>query len=523
MEPQVSQALIQALQNPELYDHSVESFTLIETHISWVLLTGPYAYKIKKPMNFGFLDFSDLDKRKHFCAEELRLNKRLAPDLYVKVIPISGSETQPLLGDDTQPIEYAIQMKQFPTDQQLEQLLERNQLTFNHINEVATVVAAFHQQIDISNNDSPFGTLQQVMAPVQQNFEQIKPLLNEQPDLVELDRIECWAEETFNRLSPVFEQRKQAGMIRECHGDLHLGNITLIQNQVTLFDCIEFNESFRWIDTISEIAFFAMDLEARGLHHFASHFVNAYLEQTGDYHGLQLLDFYKSYRALVRAKVALFMLQQEEPNSHKAAELIEQYRSYINLAQSYMEMPNRYLLLMHGYSGTGKTTVSNEIVNELGLVRLRSDVVRKHFFAIPDNKQQLINDDIYSHKASELTFNYIADTATSILNAGRSLVIDATFLQKSYREQFKFLAENLAVPLHIIDCQLDDKLVKERLKMRLIKGADVSDADINIYEQQLTTSDPLSAEELKYSLEVDCSNAENISTLVQTLKSAVST
>lgn len=519
----MSQALIEALQNPELYNHKVESFTLIETHISWVLLTGPCAYKIKKPVNFGFLDFSGLEQRRHFCQEELRLNQRLAPDLYLGVLPISGTPERPLLNDDSQPIEYAVRMKQFPGDQQLEQLLARQELNFGHMAQIATVVADFHQRIDSSGSgsDSPFGTPELVMAPVLQNFEQIKPLLTEPSDRTDIEQIELWAQDTFERLHPLFEKRKQTGMIRECHGDLHLGNITLIDGQVTLFDCIEFSESFRWIDTMSEIAFFAMDLEDRGLVNFASHFVNAYLEQTGDYSGLQLLGFYKSYRALVRAKVALFRLQQEGPDSPEAATILAQYRGYIRLAQSYMKIPNRCLLLMHGYSGTGKTTVSNELVNELGLIRLRSDVERKRFFSRQDNRSQLPDGNIYSHQASELTFSHIANTALEILNAGYSLVIDATFLQKLYRDIFVALAEQQGVPVQIIHCQLDDALVRERIGQRANAGQDASDADLSIYELQLSEAQPLDTQESRYSLTVDCSSAEKIRDFVQTLKPAV--
>ena len=517
----MSQALIEALQSPKLYGHPVESFTLVETHISWVLLTGPYAYKIKKPMNFGFLDFSTLEKRRHFCQEELRLNQRLAPDLYLDVVPISGTPDLPLLGVSDKPIEYAVRMKQFASDQQLEQLLARQQLNLHHMSDIASVVADFHQRTDRSGSDSPFGSAAKVMEPVRQNFEQIKPLLAEESDLADLERVESWAQDTFNRLLPLFEKRKETGMIRECHGDLHLGNITLVEGQVTLFDCIEFNESFRWIDTISEIAFFAMDLEDRGLTGFASHFINAYLERSGDYSGLQVLNFYKSYRALVRAKVALFRLQQEGADSPAAKEILIQYRSYIRLAQSYMSIPNRYLLIMHGYSGTGKTTVSSELVKELGLIRLRSDVERKRFFSLPGNQDQLPDGDIYSHRASELTFKYIANTALEIFNAGSSLVIDATFLQKPYRDMFSSLAEQQGIPLQIIDCQLDDTLVRERIKQRAAEGTDPSDADLKVYEMQLSEAEPLDEQEAGYTLTVDCSSRETISAFIQVLKSSI--
>lgn len=505
----MSQALVQALQNPALYSHPVDVFEVIETHISWVILTGPFAYKIKKPNNFGFLDFSTLEKRQHFCNEELLLNRRLAPELYLEVLPICGSEAAPTLGGDGVAFEYAIKMVQFPQDQLLDKILQRGELTHQHIDEIASTTAAFHQRTESANLDTEFGSPEQVMAPVQQNFDQIRDFLSEDSDLAQLGQVEGWAQDLAKILHPIFEQRKTTGMIKACHGDLHLGNITLLNGKVTLFDCIEFNDSFRWIDVMSEVAFFMMDLEDRGLQPLANRFLNAYLEQTGDYSGLRVLNFYKSYRAVVRAKVALFNLYNESLSDSQREQIFSQYRSYMQLAERYMEIPKRYILLMHGFSGSGKTTVSTELVDQLGAIRLRSDVERKRLFDASTSKQSNLNDGIYSHSASEKTFDHLVKVAEQVLASGNAVILDATFLQQSYRDLFHQLAENLGVPLRIVSCELDDAELRARIQQRQATGTDPSDATIEVYKAQLNSADPLNDEELAYTSKVNTASLED--------------
>lgn len=514
----MSQALVQALQNPALYDHSVDSFEVIETHISWVILTGPFAYKIKKPNNFGFLDFSTLEKRQHFCNEELRLNRRLAPELYLEVLPICGSEQSPQWGTDSEAIEYAIKMVQFPQDQLLDKVLQRGQLTKQHIDEIAMITAAFHQRTESAEENTDFGSPAQVMAPVQQNFDQIRDFLREDSDLAQLSQIEGWAQDMANILNPVFEQRKREGMVKACHGDLHLGNITLFNGKVTLFDCIEFNDSFRWIDVMSEAAFFIMDLEDRGLPTLANRFLNAYLEQTGDYSGLRVLNFYKSYRAVVRAKVALFNLYNENLSDGQRDQIFKQYRSYMQLAEHYMEIPNRYILLMHGFSGSGKTSVSTALVDQLGAIRLRSDVERKRLFDTNTKQQAGINDGIYSHRASEKTFDHLVSIAEQVLFSGHAVIVDATFLQQAYRDLFHQLAENCGVPLQIVSCELDDTEIRARLQQRQATGTDPSDATIEVYEAQLLSAEPLNEEELKYTHHINTASMEDTQRFIEMIQ-----
>lgn len=511
----MSQTLIKALQNPALFDHAVESFELIETHISWVILTGSYAYKIKKPFDFEFLDFSTLAKRKHFCHEEVRLNRRHAPNLYLDVISICGSESAPDLQGDGEPFEYAIKMRQFPQQALLSNLLQRDELSLAHIDEIARTVADFHEDIAIAEADTRFGTPEQVMKPVTQNFEQIRPFLENNDDIQQLAHIEAWAKDSFEILKPQFEARKKNGKIRECHGDLHLGNIVLIDDRITLFDCIEFNEEFRWFDVIGEIAFFTMDLEDKGLFEYANHFVNQYLEHTGDYDGLKVINFYKSYFALVRAKVTLFQLHSPDISDQQRSDIFKKYRSYTDLATQYMAIPNLCILLMHGYSGTGKTTVSTRLVDRLGAIRLRSDVERKRLFSSQSTSG---NQDIYSHAASDQTFDHLAKTAESILDSGYAVIIDATFLQKGYRDLFHRLAEEKGVPLQIVSCELPDQQIRNRIQQRQSEATDASDADIAVYESQIKGADPLSETEQTHTSKLNTESLEQIEDFIQSIK-----
>ncbi len=506
----MSQSLIAALQNPALYPHPVEAFQVIETHISWVILTGPYAYKLKKPMNFGFLDFTDLEKRGHFCNEELRLNQRLTHDLYLEVLPVTGTAEAPQLGGEGPAIEYALKMRQFPQSQMLSTLQANGELTSAHIDEMAKQIAHFHLSAPRVPQDHPAGTPDEVMAPVRQNFEQIRPFLSDKVDLVQLDALQAWAESSFERLKPLLAQRKLEGFTRECHGDIHLGNATLIDGQVVIFDCIEFNEPFRFTDVYADTGFLAMDLEDRGLKSLARRFISQYLELTGDYQGLELLNFYKAYRALVRAKVALFSLQADASPVQRATTL-RQYRNYANLAESYSTIPSRFLAITHGVSAVGKSHVAMRLVEALGAVRLRSDVERKRLFG----EQQ---GDIYAADASAATYARLNDIASTVLRAGFPVVIDATFLKREQRDAAAKVAEATGAPFLILDCNAPQAVIASWLEQRQAEKSDPSDATLAVIEQQQANREPLSAEELLLSKRVETNQSGTLDAVVAQIR-----
>ena len=513
----MSQALLNALQNPALYPHPVDSFKVIETHISWVILTGSHAYKMKKPVDFGFLNFTDLEARHHYCEEELRLNQRMAPGLYLQVLPVTGSLEAPVIGGDGLPIEYLLQMREFPQTQLMAEVQARGELTDSHIDALADQIASFHLSIPHVAADHPLNNAESIVAPMRQNFEQVRPLLTEKADLQQLDALIDWTETSIARLQPVLEQRSEQGFIRECHGDLHLGNATIIDDKVVLFDCIEFNEPFRLIDIASDAAFLAMDLEDRGLKCQARRFINGWLERTGDYAAVQLLNLYKAYRAMVRAKVNLFRLYQEQDPVQRRV-ILRQYRSYANLAESYSAIPSRFLAITHGVSAVGKSQVALRLVEALGVIRLRSDIERKRLHGKQQTQTNPVETGIYSAETSDATYQHLHALASDALKAGYSVVIDATYLKQQYRQAAWQVAEATGVPFLILDCEAPQAVIEQWLRKRQSEGGDPSDATLEVVNAQQASREPLSESELLLSRRVETPDAGSLDQLVSAIR-----
>lgn len=514
----VSQALIAALQDPALYPHPVDRFRVIETHISWVILTGTHAYKMKKPVDFGFLNFTDLAARKHYCEEELRLNQRMAPDIYLRVLPITGSIDAPVIDGNGEPIDYLLQMREFPQTQLMAEVQARGELTDLHIDALAEQIAHFHLSIPQVPAGHSLNSADAIVAPMRQNFEQIRPLLSEQSDLQQLDALLDWTETSIARLRPLLKQRAQQGFIRECHGDLHLGNATIIDDKVVLFDCIEFNEPFRLIDIASDAAFLAMDLEDRGLKCQARRFINGWLERTGDYASLELLSLYKAYRALVRAKVSLFRLHQEQDAVERRV-ILRQYRSYANLAESYSAIPSRFLAITHGVSAVGKSQVALRLVEALGAIRLRSDVERKRLHGEqPQAFATELDTGIYSAEAGEATYQRLHSVAETALNAGFSVVIDATYLKQQQRQSAWQVAESTGVPFLILTCEAPEAVIEQWLTQRQAEGGDPSDATMAVIKAQQAGREPLTEREQLLSRQINTPEAGSLDNLVSAVR-----
>lgn len=491
--------LILAMQNPDLYDHPVDGFQVIETHISQVILTGDYAYKIKKPMDFGFLNFSTLDRRKHFCEEELRLNRRLADKLYLEVVPITGTPDNPILGGEGEAFEYAIKMRQFGQEHLFDRLQEQGKLTPEPLTDLARQVAAFHEQLPPVPDDKPLGTPEAVFAAMQENFDQIRPMIDDSDLLMQLDNLQAWTESTFERHRELIARRRDSGMVRECHGDLHLANITRFEDAVTVFDCIEFNEPFRWIDVINDLAFLLMDLESRGESALANQVLNTYLEYRDDFEALPLLPLYKAYRAMVRAKIALFTMGNPGLTDAEKADLMQRYRAYAQLAEDYGTIPNHYLLATTGLSASGKTCVSAAMANELGLIRLRSDVERKrlHGLAPLDSSRSPTGGNLYTEEATEKTYQRLAELASHVLAAGFPVIVDAASLKQKERALLASIAEDQGVPFALIHCEAPEDLRREWIRNR--KG-DASEATEELLDAQQTWFEPLTAEEKSHTI-----------------------
>lgn len=491
------QQLVQALLDPARYPHPVETVTKIETHISTVLLAGDFVYKLKKPVNFGFLDFTALSQRGFFCAEELRLNRRLAPRLYLEVVTFTGTPDHPQFNGTGEPLEYAVRMRRFDQAQILDQRLKAQSLPLEWMDQLAAQLVPFHQQAAVAALDSPLGEPEAVFAPMQQNFDQLRQWLKEPALLAELDALERWTQTRYQALKPLLAERKQRGFVRECHGDLHLGNLAWVDEAVLAFDGIEFNEAFRWIDVSNEVAFLLMDLEDRGAFAHARRFLNAWLEYSGDYAALPLLRFYQVYRAMVRAKVAAIRLTQDGLSAAEQAEITAHYQSYIHLAQRFTQPSPAALVITHGFSGSGKTTQTQTLVEALGMVRIRSDVERKRLADLAPTQRASADfaQGLYSPEQSAKTYARLAELAETALQAGYPTLVDATFLQAAPRRHFIALAQQCAVPVEILDFVVAPEVLKQRVAARSLANQDASDADVAVLLQQMQHHDPLQADE----------------------------
>jgi aminoglycoside phosphotransferase family enzyme/gluconate kinase len=505
--------LIRALLAPERYEHPVEGVELVETHISWVLLAGEYAYKIKKPVDLGFLDFSTLAKRRHFCEEELRLNRRLAPQIYLGVVAITGSVDDPRVGATGEPIEYAVKMRRFAQEAQLDRVLARGQLKPAHVDALADELARFHGEIAVAGPGTPFGEPAAVYAPMHENFEQIRPRVDAALH-APLAQLEQWTQAAHKRLASALAARKRDGFIRECHGDAHLANMALLDAEVVLFDCLEFNEDLRWIDVMSELAFAVMDLDDRGQPDFGWRLLNRYLEQTGDYAGLKVLRFYQVYRALVRAKVAAIRLSQAGLRDEERAHALEQYRGYVELAERYTRAGATPLMITHGVSGSGKSTVAQLLLESYGAVRVRSDVERKRLAGLHPmaRSESGIDAGLYTADLSRQTYARLGELARAVIDAGLPVIADATFLKRAQREAMRALAASLHVPFVILDTTAPEEVLRARVRIRRELGHDVSEATAVVLERQLATREPLGAEERAHSV---CIETEPLPTTEQ--------
>ena len=491
----IQSRLIQALLIDLCNQTAAKSVRLVETHISWVLLAGHYAYKIKKAVDFGFLNFSSLEARRFYCEEEIRLNRRLAPGIYLNVISIGGSAENPVLG--AQPaIEYVVRMRRFAESKQLDRLVASNKILPQHIDSLAATIARFHGNLPAAEAGSSFGTADTVRLAAEQNFEQLQVLLTQHTDLERLKSLRRASDSEYAACRSLFGQRLLQGYVRECHGDLHLGNIVLVDEQPVPFDGIEFNPALRWIDVMSEVAFTVMDL----LHHqrapLAWRFLNAYVEAAGDYAGMPVLRFYLAYRAMVRAKVSAIRAAQPGLSQRGTAVARASCRGYLELAAHCFASRQAALIITHGLPGSGKTTFSQIALERLQAIRLRSDVERKRLFGLsPLADSRSIGIDLYSAAITQRTYARLRELARGLLMAGITVIVDAAFLKQDERDQFRRLAEELSVPFAIASMQAGKQTLRARIVQRHQAANDASEADIAVLEKLLLTHEPLSPQE----------------------------
>jgi uncharacterized protein len=506
----VESARIAALRRPECYPHAVAQVELIETHISWVLLAGDYAYKIKKPVDLGFLDFSKLAGRRFYCEEELRLNRRTAAELYLDVVPIVETPAGPRIGGAGAAVEYALRMRRFPQEALADGMAGRGELRAGQIDAIASTVAEFHARVSPAAKGTPYGSPEEVAAPALANFEQLGKLVSDRAESARLGELRGWTREEGARLHAVFAARKRDGFVRECHGDLHLGNIAFLQGRPVPFDCIEFNPGLRWIDVMSETAFLVMDLLEHKLDAAAWRLLNAYLEATGDYAGVRVLRYYLVYRAMVRAKIACLRERQARADPAAQGRAHRRFRDYLALAGSLAAPARPALVVMHGMSGSGKSTVARQLLEALGAVRVRSDVERKrlHGLLAQARTQAKPYAGIYGAAGTRLTYDRLKQISREIVESGYRIVVDAAFLSRATRDEFRGLAGELGAPFLIVSCRAAEESLRSRVAQREAAMSDASEAGVSVLENQLGSQEPLGANELGQAVLVDTERDE---------------
>ena len=499
--PQTRPPLIEALLDPTRFPEPVPSVELIETHASWVLLAGDFAYKIKKAVTLPFLDYGTLQQRKVCCAEELRLNRRFSPELYLDVVVITGQAEHPHFGGNGTIIEYALKMRRFPQDSRLDHLCAQRQLHWRQISDLAAALASFHDGAAIAPAASDFGTPARIRAQAVENFAELQTLFNagEQPRLAWLAR---WTQHEFERRLPSFAERKTKGAVRECHGDLHLANLVLIDGHVRLFDCIEFSDELRWIDVASEVAFTYVDLLDHQRPDLAGWLLNEWLLCSGDYEAAAVLRFYAVYRALVRTKVTAIRARQVGRDDHRKA------TDTLQLAQQLAEPPPLRLVITHGPAGCGKSRAARRLLMADPLAAtlcIRSDIERKRMYAVAPSasSQSPLDGGIYTAEAGARTYRRLLELARSLLAAGWSVIVDAAFLERARRDAFRTLAQQSGAAFAIVAPAADPAQLVERIHRRLARGGNASEATLEVLARQQARIETLGDDEVDALLPVD--------------------
>lgn len=488
-------ALVEALR-ALLRERTGRTVRRLETHISWVLLDGECAWKIKKPVRLGFLNFGDLEARRHYCEEELRLNRRLAPSLYRDVVPIRGSVAAPRLEGPGAAIEYALRMRQFAPGALLGERLAAGTLEPSHLDRLAVRLAAFHAQGPVAAPGTPWGEAARIEADTAAALDGLARFVAP----AALDELRARLGGEAQRLRALFGQRKAAGRVRECHGDLHLSNAVVLGDDVTAFDCLEFDPGLRWIDVCSDVAFLAMDLEAHGRRDLAFRFVDAWLAEGGDYDSVSVLRYYRIYRALVRALVTRIRTAQAGA-AHDPG--------YLALAQRLVREGDARLLITHGLSGSGKSWLARQLLERVGAIRVRSDVERKRLFALGalERAGAAPGQGIYTASATRRTYARLLELAAHSLAAGYPTIVDASFLAAHERAAFRRLAAERGAPFAILDCRADAALLRERILARAAARSDASDADLAVLAAQQAGYVPPGEDERGAVIEVDTGRA----------------
>ncbi|RQW77802.1 MAG: kinase [Geobacter sp.] len=516
------QQLLKSLLIPEAYPEPTFSVRLLQTHVSFIFVTDNFVYKIKKPVDFGFLNFTTIDRRRFYCNEEVRLNRRLCPEIYLGVVEVRETPAGATFCGEGRVIDYAVRMKRLPEERMLDRMLAEEKVTAADIRKIARTVAEFHLHAEHGGNITEYGSIDNIRRNWDENFQQVNELVGISPAKRDLGVIRKWSETFLAENGEIFSERAARGFIRECDGDLHLENICLT-DRVCIFDCIEFNDRFRYIDTAADIAFFLMDLDYHGKRIFSDIFLDEYTAATGDRECLRVLDFYKAYRAVVRGKVeSLKLLDPHIPEAEKNR-VGDKAGRYFRLARGYVVRSGLRpsLIITCGLTGSGKSATAAALAFSLGTEIASSDAVRKDLAKTPRNKRRLdeYGTGIYTPAFDEATYRELLARAEQALEAGRSIIVDATFRRKGDRIRFRNLAARHGAPFCIIRTTCPDKVVKQRLDERNRNPEEISDGRWELLPRQKDEFEaPESEEGILINLDTSRPVHDNIDVILNVLE-----
>ena len=517
MTPELPQRL-RGLLNPGAYPHPVGSIELVQTHISWVLLTGSFAYKIKRPVRYAFIDLSSSERREFLCREELRLNQRFAPQLYLEVCPITAPAGEARIGGDGEAIEYAVKMRQFAREQELDRLLEAGTIAPQELESFGGELAAMHAQLPTAGTGSAWGTPERVREVVLMNLTQCAQAAAAFNEAARVEALRAPLEAQLRALSDCLAARHAAGRVRECHGDLHTRNVVRRDNHLVAFDCIEYEAAFRWIDVADEIAFLLSDLNARGCRDQARAFLAGYLAASGDYQACRLLPLYQAHRALVRAKVVA--LHAAGGSESEMAALTSEWQRLVSFSGNVLMPRQLRLFLTCGPSGAGKTWLARKLAPRLGALHLRSDVERKRAAGLRPTERAAAapGRGLYGAPTTAATYARLLEAAEDVLAGGWDVIVDATFGRREEREHFAARARSLGIRCILIVCEAPIDVMRSRIAARARVAEDPSDADQAVLEWQLAHQDPLDEAEQAHAIRVDTQDPNGVEKAIRQLE-----
>ena len=489
-----------SLQKPGAYPEATNSVRLLQTHVSYIFITNNFVYKIKKPVDFGFLNFTTLDRRQFYCNEEVRLNRRLCPEIYLGVAELRESTSGATFRGEGNVIDYAVKMKRLPEERMLDRMLAEGKVTEADIRKIARVIASFHLNAERGGTIDEYGSSTSIRQNWEENFHQIAEFVNISLSIRDLEMIRKWVVTFMTVNEALFAERVTHGFIRDCDGDIHLENICLTSH-VCIFDCIEFNDRFRYIDTAADIAFLLMDLDYHDKSAFSAVFLDEYAAVTGDREFMLLLDFYKIYRAVVRGKVeSLKLFDPDIPDAEKITAR-DKARRYFRLARGYVirQGAPKTLIITCGMMGSGKSAIASDLAFELGIEIASSDAVRKELAKIPRDRHSLdeYGTGIYAPSFTEATYLELLSRSEEALKAGRSIIVDATFRKKGDRTRFGNLAARNNAHFYIVHTFCQEKLLKHRLDERSRKPGELSDGRWDLFNRQKNEFEPPGKDEGK--------------------------